>query len=314
MATGQHTTYAPTGGLREDILDLLVLISPTDTPLFSSIGKGAAEQTSHQWRVEELLAPASNGDLGDFAEGGTPEYTLSSNLTQLLNYTQIFVNSFEVTGTREAVKKVGITSELAHQAKNRMKEHKRDIEYSIFNNAAAGNDGSGNGGKRIMKGIDAFIDSGNKKAKANAVLDEADLVDLIQYAWEDGGEPDVVHCTATLKRRITGFTTNVTRSIEMTQNQERRQINRIDVYESDLGIVRLVANRWVKITAGTPDTCTVYVLDTEQWRFDFLRRTNEYPLAKTGDADKRMILSEGTLVGLAPKANASATAVKNGLS
>ncbi len=47
-------TYDTTGGNREDIYDVLQLVSPEETPLFTRLPDSVANATQHQW-VEYLL-------------------------------------------------------------------------------------------------------------------------------------------------------------------------------------------------------------------------------------------------------------------
>ncbi len=39
-------------GVREDLANVIYDISPTDTPIMSSIGKAKATQTNHEWHTE----------------------------------------------------------------------------------------------------------------------------------------------------------------------------------------------------------------------------------------------------------------------
>ena len=43
-------------GLREDLIDTIYDISPTETPFMSSIGKTKATATYHEWQTDSLAA------------------------------------------------------------------------------------------------------------------------------------------------------------------------------------------------------------------------------------------------------------------
>ena len=45
-------------GNREDLSDLIHMISPTDTPFLSAIGKGGATSTKHEWQLDTLASPS----------------------------------------------------------------------------------------------------------------------------------------------------------------------------------------------------------------------------------------------------------------
>ncbi len=56
-------------GIREDLLDIITNISPTEVPFQSMIGSGTAKGTFHEWQIDSLEAPtdtkAIEGDLAD---------------------------------------------------------------------------------------------------------------------------------------------------------------------------------------------------------------------------------------------------------
>ena len=43
-------------GMREDLSDVIYNISPTDTPIMSSIGKTSATAVYHEWQTDSLSA------------------------------------------------------------------------------------------------------------------------------------------------------------------------------------------------------------------------------------------------------------------
>jgi hypothetical protein len=63
----------------------------------------------------------------------------------------------------------------------------------------------------------------------------------------------------------------------------------IDVYVSDWGAVRVVPNRFSRDRDG-------WVLDMDYVGLGVLRPMQSVTLAKTGDAEKRMLLTEYTLI------------------
>jgi hypothetical protein len=50
-------------GVREDLSDVIYSISPTDTPIMSSIGKTKATNTLHEWMTDSLAAATTNNAL-----------------------------------------------------------------------------------------------------------------------------------------------------------------------------------------------------------------------------------------------------------
>jgi hypothetical protein len=72
----------------------------------------------------------------------------------------------------------------------------------------------------------------------------------------------------------------------------------VDFYESDFGRLSVAPNRFMRPR-------DVLVLQTEMWAVAFLngRRMVSIPLARTGDSERRQMLSEYTLVARNEKAS-----------
>ena len=77
----------------------------------------------------------------------------------------------------------------------------------------------------------------------------------------------------------------------MEEAKSKKIVASVDAYESDFGTVKVVANRFQR-------TRDVLVLQMDMWAVAYLkgRKMVSIPLAKTGDSDRRQILSEYTLV------------------
>ena len=281
-------TYNAVGN-REDLSDIITNIAPTETPLYSMFGKTKAKATYHEWIEDDLNPPGANAQV----EGAA--YTINTPTTRVRkgNYTQIFAKGYGVSGTQEAVLKAGIKSEIAYQMTKAAKEIARDVEYAIINNtsAVAGNSTTA----RQMGGIQAFV-STNVLANGGTPrpLTETLLNDALQQAWESGGSPDCVVVNGTNKRTISGFTAGATKEIYA---KDKRLVASVDVYESDFGIVRVIANRWMPADK-------VFVLEKGRFKTAYLRPFKQEEVAKTGDKIEKVIVGELTLECRAEKANA----------
>jgi hypothetical protein len=97
------------------------------------------------------------------------------------------------------------------------------------------------------------------------------------------------------KQKVSGFTGNSTR---MDMAEDRSLVATIDVYVSDFGEVRVVADRILRSSGRT-----ALVVDTEMWEVAYLRPFGVQDLAKTGDAEKKQLLVEYTLVAKNEAAN-----------
>ena len=71
----------------------------------------------------------------------------------------------------------------------------------------------------------------------------------------------------------------------------------VDVYISDFGALKIVPNRFIGYTqgAGAPND-NVYVLDMSLWATGYLRPFRTIEVARSGDAEKRLLLVDYSLI------------------
>jgi len=137
MAVPSNTYLRYTSiGVREDLANIIYSISPTDTPVMSSIGQSKATQTNHEWQTDSLAAATTANAL---IEGDDASAASLSPTTRVGNFTQIVGKTVQVSGTLEAVDKAGRKSEKAYQLAKASSEIKRDIETIIMGNQAKTN-------------------------------------------------------------------------------------------------------------------------------------------------------------------------------
>lgn len=283
-------------GNTEDVLDIIINISPKDTPLLTSINKGVAAGIKHEWVYDSLRAAAANAAI----EGAPATFSASAARARDYNYTQILRSTISVSESQRQNKKVAVDDELAYQVTKELPAHALDIEYMLIRNASRVLGDAVTA--RQSGGITVFIDgyaggTGNTTDKATAPFSEDEFNSAIQAAWDDGGMIDTVMCCGRHKRRISKFNAGSTKNVEAGS---KALTNAIDVYDSDFGRVKMVANRNIPYTTSAD----VYFLDMKRWKFAVFRPTKTVPIATTGDSTERMIVTEATLEGLAPTANA----------
>ena len=299
--TNTFDTYDAVG-IREDLQDVIYSISPTDTPFMSSAAREAVKNTLHEWQTDSLAAASTSNAV---IEGDDATLDASSATTRLGNYTQIMDKTVVITGTQESVDKAGRASELAYQIAKKSKELKRDIEATLLANQAkvAGdgstarkfgsinswiktNDvfstgGSTNGASPTGNGSDVRTDADPQEA-----LTEANLKTVIKGCWNEGGNPSVIIVGPFNKQKISGFTGGSTR---FDASEDKTLYTSIDVYSSDFGDLEVVPNRFSR-----DRDC--FVLDMDYWSIGFLRDFTMHELSKTGDSEKRQLLTELTLI------------------
>lgn len=291
-------------GIREDLSDIIFNISPTDTPFFTGCGRTSAKAVTHEWQTDSLAAAASNAVI----EGDEATLDAVTATQRLSNVTQIMDKTAVVTGTQEAVDKAGRTREMAYQVAKKTRELKRDIEFALTNvqgkvvgdNTTARTFGSlpswihtnatrGGGGGTNAAFTLGNLDAGSTPTDSTttATLTESQLQTGIQNAWTQGGDVDTLMCGPANKVIVSGFTanTNVTR-FAMTDG--KKLVTALDVYVSDFGEHKIVPNRFQR---GRD----FFGIDFEYWSVSFLRSPRNWPLSKTGDTEKRQVLTELTL-------------------
>jgi hypothetical protein len=317
---GATKAYDMSGNvLREDLRDIIYDISPMDTVFMSKAGRGTAKSTTHEWQVDNLTAPAKNAAI----EGDDFSATARTQPSRLKNYTQIARKEFAVTGTGEAVNTAGFRSQLAYHSAQAGKEIKRDMEKDLLSDepASAGSSVSG----RVSAGVESWIYTPNHintnstttsttTAPASGfatspvtdgsatAFTETGLKAMLSQAWSCGGEVDTILVGAGLYNTISGFTGLATRFRDVASGSQAQIIGAADVYVSAFGRHNIQLSRYARST-------TVFCLDMKTWEVAYLRPFKTIEIAKTGDAERRMMIAEYTLVAKSPLANTKATNV-----
>ena len=304
LVSGTYTRYSAQG-LRESLSDVIHRISPEDTPFMSSAGRDKAVQTLEEWQTDSLAAvDGDNAQLdGDDASFTTPAATV-----RVGNYTQISRKTAIVSDNLEVISKAGRKSEMALQIAKRSAELKRDQETILLSNQA-GNAG-GLGTARRLASMGAWVktnvdyntsDGGNPTYSAGVpaaprtdgtqrAFTETILKSVIQSAWDEGGTPRVLMVGAFNKTAVSGFSGIATRNFDLSNVSPKPTavIAAADVYVSDFGTIRVVPNRFQRARDG-------WLLDFELITVPYLRPHATKNLAKTGDAEKKMLITEYTL-------------------
>jgi hypothetical protein len=297
MATvsGTLKTYDQVGK-KEDIEDIIYQISPTKTPFISNIGTSKAQNTLHQWQTDELAAVGSNAKVEGADAGTSTELTT----TMLSAHTQIFDKVVQTSGTADTVATYGRGKEQKLQVLNRGLELRRDIEHAMVGAGQAGTAGN-NTTARQLKSAQNFIDSATTNTSgSNRAFTETILTDVLEKCYNEGGEPNMVMVTPSHSKIVAGFAASSGRTRDFgTGTKVTAAVN---LFVSPFGEVSVHLNRFLN-----PNT--VLALDTNYWSRAVLRPMQTIQLAKTGDSDKKQLLTEQTLVCKSPKASGLANAL-----
>lgn len=294
-------------GRKESFDDIVYNVAPTETPFVSSLDRKSVMNTRHQWQTDTLAAAANNKDLE--GDDWTEEAQTATSLWD--NYTQISSKIIRVSGTMQAVAKWGRgKNELAHLVEKAGKELKRDIEYALMQNGTA--DAGAEGTERQARGVDGWIftndvlnggtspnpASGTNTAAVNGTqraLTESLIREAQQLAWTEGGNPGVLMVGPFNRGVIDSFTGFSTR---MDDSANKRLVATISVYVGPYGELKITPNRFQSAR-------TAYLLDMDYWQMGTLRPMDVVPLAKIGDAERKALVTEYTLISRNEKASAA---------
>jgi hypothetical protein len=298
IVTNTFTRYSAVG-IREDLSNVIYNISPEETPFISNISRENVKNTYFEWQTDALAAAsASNAALeGD----DISSFQAVTPTARVGNYTQISTKNVIISGTLEAVDKAGRRSELTYQLAKMGSELKRDMESALLANqaAVAGNTTTA----RRTAGLPAWLTTNTDFGTGGAdptvgstptaartdgtqrAFTETLLKNVIAEVWTSGGTPKMLMVGAFNKQAASGFSGIATKFRDVPAGQQAQIIGAADVYVSDFGTVNIVPNRFQRARDA-------FVVDPEYASLAILRPIQQTELAKTGDAEKRLMLVE----------------------
>lgn len=298
IVSNTYTRYGSVG-IREELHNTIFNISPAETPFVSNIRRDSIANTFTEWMVDELAAAAVNSQLdGD----DLTSFTATTAAIRLGNYTQIMRKEMILADNLEVINAAGRKSELSYQISKKGAELKRDIEFNVLANQAAV--AGSTTAARKTAGLPAFIRTNTSKGTGGAdptvssgvvnaartdgtqrAMTETMLKSVIQSIWTEGGTPKMVMCGSHVKTVISGFSGIAGTRFNVTGAQPAKIIGAADIYVSDFGNVEIIPSRFQRDRDA-------FVLDPDLCALAVLRPINAVKLAKTGDAEKRMLITE----------------------
>lgn len=301
MAFGDQTYSA--GDRRESLLSILKDVSPnTDNYFTTNLGTApAAKNTLHEWVTYNTARPTS---VTNVIEGAAATYGDLSRPVRTNNVTAIVSEPVRVSGTMKAVSTATGEDPYTFQKQEALKRLKAQMEYITINGVFASGD---SGVARQMTGFSKMI-STNVTARASGTsFTETELNDIINDVWTQVGADyvsDLLAVPMVIKRRISGFSTNLTRNVDASA---KRLTQEVRVYDSQVGpSVMIIPHKDINAAAGT---LTVYALREDTWKHSFLTGREPFfqELAQDGDRVNGQYIAEMTLVGYAQRASARRT-------
>ena len=223
---------------REDLMDIIYNIAPTERPFHMKIGRNSADQDAHEWVTDTLAAARSDNkhvDGDDFvAEGDSGGGQVGSGFVgvaitagdRIGNHCQISRKDIVVTRRANRVRKAGRKDELGYQIAKAGRELQRDCEAAVLSNnnavqgstTVAGQTAAYNSWMRANSSRrtgDGGTDGADPAALVNGfptgaaatdsstqrALSETDLLDVIGEVYIAGGDPDCIMMHPTVKQK-----------------------------------------------------------------------------------------------------------------
>jgi hypothetical protein len=242
---------------REQLLDVLTILAPEETPLLSLAKKSKATSTYVEWTVDSLAAPSSAGisegaDVDAFADKFAARARLG-------NYVQKFRRPFMVSDLQQAVDSVG-PAKVAQAESKALRELKRDIEKTICSeNDRNAEDGAGQAytlrgfGKWVSTAPGSDVPSQYRTSgdaiheSGDGTFDEDALNDIITEIYRKNGMSNMLTLLAdtALRREISKFTrsegSTTATSYQVQESATSKKITfTVSMYESDQGIISII--------------------------------------------------------------------------
>lgn len=297
MAIVSNTFTSHDGvGIRESLADVIANISPEEVPLQSNIGSESVANTYFEWQTDSLASTSTTAVIdGD----DVSSFDSTAATSRVGNYTHIRRRTTIVADNYSALDTAGRNDELAYQLAKRGKELKRDIEAVLTANNAqvAGNSSTARetGGLGAWVATNENVGSGGGLTTGDGTTARTDgtqrdftetmLKDAMQQAFVSGGQPSILMVGPHNKTVVSGFAGIAAQRYQAPSDAPTTIIGAADVYLSDFGTLNVVANRFSRERDA-------WLLDPEYASVCYLRPIQQVELAKTGDAEKRMVIAE----------------------
>lgn len=302
--SGTYTTVNAVG-IREDLEDVIYRIDPTETPFFSTIGRGKATAKYHEWQIQKLASPAAVG-ANAALDGADAATAVTTPTTRVGNRTQIMTKTAVVSGGLQAVDTAGRANEMEYQVLLKGLELKRDMETQLVQNGASQADngtlpglsasfeswlttnvsrGATGASSGFSAGLVAAPTDGTQRAFTEALLKP-----VLSSIFTAGGKPSIIMLGSLQKQVFSGFAGLSQSRVNIPQKGKEQTmiVGAADVYVSDYGSLTAVPNLFQRNRSAL-------IISPKFAKVAYLRSMRNFPLAKTGDADKRELLVEFTL-------------------
>ena len=309
-----YETYDAVGN-REELADKIYQITPEETPFLSLIGRKAIASVHPEWQTDTLNSVDLNNNQ---PEGNDWTFQSISPTSRVGNYAQISDKRIIISRTQDKTSKAGRKSELAREVAKKGVELRIDMEAISLSNQAslagsgnaatnrklggfrawlASNDsigsGASSGGFNTSTSVVDAATNGTQRAFTKAILDAT-----ILSTYNAGGMPKVLMTSPYVKTVFSTFMadSNVApQRYETPKSDQTTIVAAADTYLSDFGKITVVVNRQMA-RAGATVARNAFLIDPRMVSLGVFDDIHIEKPAKTGDAEKRALVTEYTLL------------------
>ena len=314
QVTNTYETYDAVGN-REELADKIYQITPEETPFLSLIGRKPVASVHPEWQTDSLAAVDLTNNQ---PEGQDWTFQAVAPTARVGNYTQISDKRIIISRTQDKTSKAGRKSELAREVAKKGVELRIDMEAIVLSNQAS-LAGSGNGAtNRKLGGFRAWLASndamgsggssggfnsstnvvdaatnGTQRAFTKAILDS-----VILSTYNAGGMPKTLMVSPYVKTVFSTFMADSNVAPQRYETPSKGQTTIVaaaDMYLSDFGPVSVVPNRQMA-RAGATVARNAFLVDPRMVSLGVFDDISLEKPAKTGDAEKRVLVTEYTLL------------------
>ena len=311
--TNTYESYdvGSSGGNREELADKIYQITPEETPFISLIGRKPVASVHPEWLIDSLAAVDTDNNQ---PEGDDWTYGSLTPPSRVGNYTQISNKTLLVSRTQDKTSKAGRKSELAREVAKKGVELRIDMEAIVLSNqassAGSGNrmlggfrawlatndnmDGGGSsGGFNTGTGVVDAATNGSQRAFTKAILDS-----VILSSYNAGGSPKTLMVSPYVKTVFSTFMSDTNVALQRYEAPSRGQTTIVaaaDMYLSNFGPISVVPNRQMA-RAGAAVARNAFLIDPRMVSLGVFDDIKLEKPAKTGDAEKRVLITEYTLL------------------
>jgi len=323
--SGTYDTTNPGAAVsnREQLLDVLTILAPEETPVLSGASKTKASATFVEWTVDSLAAPTTTG----IAEGAdvTTFTDKFSGRARLGNYVQKFRRDFMVSDLQNVVDSVG-PAKIAQAEAKAVREIKRDIEATLCSsNDRTVEDGAGT--VYGLRGLGKWIDTSpgtdvpsayrtpTGSIYASNAFTETVFNDLITSIYRVSGSSNSLTLVAdtALRRRITDFARTsgsadyTVRNVNTDMGNSTIKLS-VEMYQSDHGLVSVV-NMNPDCAPDTTNKDTGYLLNQDFYSVAELIPLGSTRLPNFGGGERGYVDTTLTLLVKHPGAHGKITQI-----